>query len=327
MPARRPPPSAAAPRHLRESPPLPARVGTSPARELGVVTRWWVLPARALRRTARPRSRADSGPRCTPTRRDRGLGHARQLGLPLALPARLPPRRRRHAAHRHRRPRGQRRGRPGDGSRVCRRGRRARRLPGADAHRLLDRGHPPAGHPARRGRGRAGRGRRGVGGPAAGARRRPARPRPQPDPQRRRGRAPRAAARRRAQVVPADLPGVLRAPPDRAGRRPARHDPPGRRRGAVRAGPALRRRGRARVRPARRDLRGHVGAGAAERDGGAGRGDGAGEPVGQPDHHRAGGVARACWRGRRRPAAWRRTSTRRPARASRPPTSPGTARR
>ncbi len=28
-----------------------------------------------------------------------------------------------------------------------------------------------------------------------------------------------------AQVVPADLPGVLRAPPDRAGRRPARHDP------------------------------------------------------------------------------------------------------
>ena len=114
----------------------------------------------------------------------------------------------------------------------------------------------------------------------------------QPDPQRRRGRAPRAAARRRAQVVPADLPGVLRAPPGRPGRRPARHDPPRGRRGAVRAGPAVRRRGRARVRPARRDLRGHVGAGAAQRDGGAGRGDRAGEPVGQSDHHRAGGVTR-----------------------------------
>ena len=132
------------------------------------------------------------------------------------------------------------------GTRMRRRGRRARRLPGADAHRLLDRGHPAAGHPARRGRGGARRDRRGLRRPAAGARRRPAGARPQPDLQRRRRRAPRPAARRRAQVVPAELPRVLRAPPDRAGRRPARHDPPRRRGGAVRAGPALRRRGRAR---------------------------------------------------------------------------------
>ena len=61
-------------------------------------------------------------------------------------------------------------------ARECaRRGRRARRLPRADAHRLLDRGPAAAGHPARRRRGRARRGRRGLGGPAAGARRRPAR--------------------------------------------------------------------------------------------------------------------------------------------------------
>ena len=193
-------------------------------------------------------------------------------------------------------------------------------------HRLLDRGHPPAGHPPRRGRGGAGRDRRGVGGPAAGARRRPARPRPQPDPQRRGGRAPRAAARRGAQVVPADLPGVLRAPPGRAGRRPARHDPPRRAprcrsgrtccsppttcrassctsRSARTCGCRCRRARRRRWpgRPCWRTCR------AARSPSGA--------------RSRA-----ACWRGRRRPGASRRTSTRRPARASRPRTSPGTAR-
>ena len=226
-----------------------------------------------------------------PTRRDGGLDHARQLRLPFPLPARLRPRRRRHPAHRHRRPGSQRRLRAGHGPGVRRGGRRADRLPGADAHRLLDRGHPAAGHPPRRGGGGAGRDRRGVGGPVAGAGRRPAGAGPQPHPQRGGGRAPRAAAGRGAQVVPADLPRVLRAPPDRAGRRPARHDPPRRRRRAVRARPAVRRRRRAELRPARRGVRGHVGAGATERDRGAGRGDRAGEPVGQPDHHRARGVA------------------------------------
>ncbi len=70
------------------------------------------------------------------------------------------------------------------------------------------------------------------------------------------------------QVVPAELPRVLRAAPARAGRRRARRHHPGRRRGrAVRRGPAVRRRRRARARAARGDLRGHVGAGAAERRG------------------------------------------------------------
>ena len=41
------------------------------------------------------------------------------------------------------------------------------------------------------------------------------------------------------------------------------------------------------LRAARRDLRGHVGAGPAERAGGAGGRDGAGQPVRQPDHDRA----------------------------------------
>ena len=61
-----------------------------------------------------------------------------------------------------------------------------------------------------------------------------------------------------------------------------------RRRGAVRAGPAVRGRGRARVRAARRDLRGHVGADPAQRRGRAGRRDRAGEPVRQSDHDRPG---------------------------------------
>ena len=113
-----------------------------------------------------------AGPLTRRSEKGRRPRPCRQLGLPLPLPARLPARRRRHAAHRHRRSRRQRRVRAGHRAGVRRRGRRARRLPGADAHRLLDRGHPPAGHAARRGRGGAGRDRRGVGGPAAGAGRR-----------------------------------------------------------------------------------------------------------------------------------------------------------
>jgi NAD+ synthase (glutamine-hydrolysing) len=53
----------------------------------------------------------------------------------------------------------------------------------------------------------------GVGRPAAGARRRRAAALPQPDLQLRRRRSTAAGARRRAEVLPADLPRVLRAPP------------------------------------------------------------------------------------------------------------------
>ena len=124
-------------------------------------------------------------------------------------------------------------------------------------------------------------------GPAAGARRRrtagPRHPRAQL-----RGRRPRrSGAGRRAEVLPADLPRVLRAALVRAGRRPPRRHDPGRRgRGAVRPRPDLRRRRRARAAAARRGLRGHVGADPAERRGGAGRRDRARQPVRQPDHRR-----------------------------------------
>ena len=65
----------------------------------------------------------------------------------------------------------------------------------------------------------------GIRRSAAGARRRrPAAP-PQPPLQLRRRHPPRRAARRGAEVVPADVPRVLRAPPVRPRRRPAGHDP------------------------------------------------------------------------------------------------------
>ena len=110
---------------------------------------------------------------------------------------------------------------------------------------------------------------------------------PAPDLQHRGRHPPRPGPRRRAQVVPADLPGVLRAPSDgrRATTCAARIRIGGRRR-AVRARPAVRRDRRARLRAARRDLRGHVRAGPAECRGRAGRCDGAGQPVRQPDHDR-----------------------------------------
>ena len=92
--------------------------------------------------------------------------------------------------------------------------------------------------------------------------------------------------RRRTQVAPAELPRVLRAAPLRLGRRPAGggvitvcgQDVP--------FGHDLLFRATRRARPgaARGDLRGHVGAGPAERRRGAGRRDGAREPLRLPDH-------------------------------------------
>ena len=74
-----------------------------------------------------------------------------------------------------------------------------------------------------------------------------------------------------------------------------------------------------------RDLRGHLGAGAAVEPRGARRRRGAGEPVGQQHHHRQGRGAAAAVR---QPVGARRsrpTPIRRRARANRRPTSPGTA--
>ena len=124
-------------------------------------------------------------------------------------------------------------------------------------------------------------------------RRRPAAPR-QPALQLRRRHPPRRGARRRAEVVPAQLPRVLREAALRLGRRP-----PGRVPRASRTGPAptstarspsgptcLHAGGRARPRGARRDLRGHVGAGAAEPRGRARRRDRPAQPLGIPHHRR-----------------------------------------
>ena len=106
-----------------------------------------------------------------------------------------------------------------------RRRRRAGGLPRADAVGLLDRGHPAAGHPARRGRGGRRRHRRRVRRPAAGAGGRRAAALPAPHLQHRGRHPPRRGARRGAQVVPAHLSRVLRAPSDGARRRRARHHP------------------------------------------------------------------------------------------------------
>ena len=86
--------------------------------------------------------------------------------------------------------------------------------------------------------------------------------------------------------VPADLPGVLRAPAGRGGRRPSRRD---RRRGPerpVRPRPALRGLRRPRARGPCGDLRGPLGADPAELGGRARGRDRAPEPLRQPDHRR-----------------------------------------
>ena len=88
----------------------------------------------------------------------------------------------------------------------------------------------------------AARRRRRVRRPAAGAGRRRAAAASAPHLQHRGRHPPRRGARRGAQVVPADLSRVLRAPPDRPRRRRARHHQRRRRRGAVRSGSAVRRR-------------------------------------------------------------------------------------
>ena len=95
---------------------------------------------------------------------------------------------------------------------------------------------------------------------------------------------------------------------------------------AVRSGSVVHRDRYAGFRVARRDLRGHVRARAAECAGRAGGCDGAGQPVRQPDHDRPGRGPLSCWPARRRRVAWPPTSTRRRGRANPPRTWPGTAR-
>ena len=209
-------------------------------------------------------------------------------GLPLDLPARLRAHRLMHRRDRDRRSAGQRAERAAAGARVLGRGCRRRGVPGALPDRLLDRGPAAAGRRARRRRDRRRGGRAGQRGPAPADRdRRAAAPAP-PRLQLRGRDPPRAGARRRPEDLHPDLPRVLRGPPDRVGHVGDRDDPARRRRRPLRRRPAVRGRGRARARRARRDLRGHVGADHAQRGGGARRRDRAAEPLGQPDHDRAG---------------------------------------
>ena len=130
------------------------------------------------------------------------------------------------------------------------------------------------------------------------------------------------------EVLPPDLPRVLRGPPARArATTSAARSALARRRRPVRHRPAVRRRRRRRARRPRRGLRGHVDPGAAERRGGAGGRDRAAQPLRQPDHRRPRrGPQAAVPLGRPR-AAWPPTSTPPPGRASRRPTCRGTARR
>ncbi len=95
---------------------------------------------------------------------------------------------------------------------------------------------------------------------------------------------------------------------------------------ALRPRPAVRRRGRARLRRACGDLRGPLGAGAAEREAALARGDGAGQPVGQQHHHRQGGDPAAAVPVAVRPLPRGLSVRRGRGRANRPPTWPGTAR-
>ena len=100
-----------------------------------------------------------------------------------------------------------------------RRGRRPGGVPGVDAVGLFHRGHPAAGCTARRSRGGAAGRRDGIGRAAAGVGGRCATAIPAPHLQHRRRHPPRQGARRGAEVIPADLPRVLRAPSDGRRRR------------------------------------------------------------------------------------------------------------
>ena len=141
---------------------------------------------------------------------------------------------------------------------------------------------------------------------------------PAPDLQHRRRDPPRRGARRRAEVVPADLPGVLRAPPGRARRRRARHDPD-RRASRCRSGPTCcsRPTDLPGLRAARRDLRGHVGAGAARARRRRWRARRCWPTCPAARSRSAAPRTARCWPARRRRAAWPPTSTPRRVRASR----------
>ena len=175
------------------------------------------------------------------------------------------------------------------GAGLPRRRRRGRGLPRAVPERLLDRRPVPAGHPAGRRQDAIADDRRGVsadllpvlvvGAPLVHGTR--VLNCAVVDPPR-----ARSSASRRSPTCPTTASSTSGAGSPRATTGAARSIRVAGRR--CRFGPDLifARHRRARPRAARRGLRGHVGAGAAERRGRAGRRDGARQPVRQPDHGR-----------------------------------------
>ncbi len=115
---------------------------------------------------------------------------------------------------------------------------------------------------------------------------------PRPGLQLRPGDPSRPAARRRAQSLPAQLPGVLRTSPVRRRRRLAQRRNPHRRpRRPLRPRPGLPVRGPHRPDPARRNLRGCLGPRPAQQHRCTRRRHRAAQSLRQPDHHRQGRYA------------------------------------
>ena len=140
-----------------------------------------------------------------------------------------------------------------------------------------------------------------------------------------RGRDP----RRGAQELPARVPRVLREAPVPGGPRP---DQPDTSQidgddGPVRRRPAVHRHRPPELDAPRRDLRGRLGGDPAEHLRRARRRDRARQPLGQQHHWSASPTTGTCSAPRTRRARSAPTSTPPPGRASRRPTSPGTARR
>ncbi len=280
-------------------------------------------------RTPRARSGTDSPsvgrrPRpCIPR-----LAHAIDPVLPSPATPRLRARRGLHAARATRGPHPQRRG----DARADPPGRRARRrpdaVPRARHQRVLARRPAAAGHAARRRRSRARDARGSDGDAEAGRDRRRAAATQRPAVQRRRRDRARPHPRRGAEVVPAELPRILRASLVRAGGR--RRRPRDRCRGparAVRYRSGLRRDRPRRLHVPRRDLRGLLGRDAAVDDGRARRRAHPVQPVGVEHRRRQVATTASCCAHRSRCAARPRTCTRPPVPARAPPTSRGTDRR
>ena len=263
-----------------------------------------------------PHPRASTNPR-----------HGPPDALRVPLPPRLRPHRRLHHPDGAGRPGGECRVDPGGGAGLRRPRHRSGSLPGTRLVRLLDRRPAAAGRPARCGGGGGGHATGRLPRPAAGAGGRRAAAPCRPRLQLRAGHPSRPAARRGAEELPAELPGVLREAPVRlratgtAGRHPHRRP-----RGPLRPPTCCSRR---RTSPAwsctprSARISGCRSRRAARRRWPAPPCCSTSPAARSPSARRRRG---GCSASRRAPAASRPMPIPPPAPANRPPTSPGTAR-